>query len=1524
MKQFISAWLSGWAASSRGLRVSGSILQPRKMGEIGGRTSPLRTSRRGPTRLRRRCFEVLQIESMESRHLLASDLLITEFAASNQFGLTDDDGDRSDWIEIYNQGTETRNLEGFYLTDDPQDLTKWRFPEKTIDAKAFEIVFASGKDRRASGHPFHTSFRLRSAGESLMLIEPDGTTIAFSYTDFPAQYADISFGKTQPIVSESVIRRDTLAKFVIPSFDDPGNDTDWTATHFNDTTWNDGVGSIGYDHTNRLTDLIDTDVQNEMQNINTSAYVRYRFPMDDVSAIQGLQLQMRYDDGYVAYLNGIEVARRNAPDELDYEARASASRSNADKPVAEPVDISAFLDLLVIGENVLAVHGLNRTARSSFFVSPELVVQRPGDVNLEQSRFFETPTPGEINGDVSYGGVLGGVEISLAHGFYETAQETTITSDTPGAAISYTVDGSTPTLGNGIIVSPADPTSTAVATISVENTTILRATAVRDDHISAQPATATYVFVDDVITQSPDGRAPEGWPARRVNGQIFTYGMDPDVVEDPRYAPVIRDALLDISSISIVTDPNHLFDPDTGFYVNGRTAGDGIPAEWERPTSVELIHPDGTQGFQIDAGIRMRGGASRSPENPKHAFRLFFRGEYGATKLRYPLFGDEGVDEFDGIDLRTPSLISWHWCFPGSERFRCENNTFLRDVFARDTQRDMGHPYTRSRHYHVYLNGQYWGLYQSQERPEASYAESYFGGDKLDYDVIKVERGEPRFVFATDGRLDAWRQLWEQAIGGFESDEAYFRARGLNPDGSRNQDYPVLLNVENLIDYMILQLYGGNLDGPISDNIGNTQTNNWIAIRNRTTDEGFLFFAHDSEYILLNVEENRNGHWPVGENFENSNPQWLHQQLSQNRLYREMFADRVYKHLFNDGALTPEASLARLQTRIDEIDLAIIAESARWGDSNRRTPFTREDWQVAVSHIVDTYIPQRTPIFLEQLKNTTVNGFSDLTAPLFPNVNAPVFSQHGGQVDPGFELAIRADDQVFFTFDGSDPKLRLPTIDFDPLVKEGDALHYLVPTDDVLDQQWTSPEFDVATWTEGVSAVGFEQDSDVLTDAISTDLNASMHSVNSSVYVRIPFSVPAPNAYDVLELALQYDDGFVAYLNGSEVARSNVEGDPSWESVSSIRRTSTFDIRAFESIDLSDHLDLLRAGDNVLAILGVNRSANDGDFFLLPELRAGVIRESGVAASALAYTNPIKLDANTVVSARALRGHRWSALNRATFTVESLPLRISEIMYHPLASSDVDQAAGFVDDDDFEYIELTNRSETEVIDLSGMTLSEGIDFTFPALEIGPQQFVIVARNTDAFRHRYGNVGTMAGQYGNAEGGDRLSNSGETVRLSDAAGILIQEIVYADSWYPETDGDGYALQARADVQPEDWSAASGWRASFLRGGSPGSVDRLPGDVNRDGVFDSRDLVIAFQAGEYEDEEEGNSSFDEGDWNADGDFNSRDLVLAFQLGTFQPNATEDRTFEPNSVINSIRRKESSAGAVDRLFNDIGQLE
>ena len=477
--------------------------------------------------------------------------------------------------------------------------------------------------------------------------------------------------------------------------------------------------------------------------------------------------------------------------------------------------------------------------------------------------------------------------------------------------------------------------------------------------------THTYLFVDQAAALSPDDEPPgPGWPA------IY----DTSNGDDPRQAI------------------NYGLDPDTGIYVHAMEHG----IDWERPVSVALIDPDDdgshVDEFQANAGLRIRGGWSRHSDNPRHAFRIFFREEYGPGELDFPLFGDESDARFDDVDLRTSQNYSWS--YKGTTG---SANTMNRDVFSRDLQREMGRPYTRSRYYHLYLDGECWGIFQTQERSEASYASEYLGGDPADYDVVKVNGDDPtnRVIEATDGDLDAWERVWDACQAGLGSDEAYYALQGKLPDGGDDPQGEVLVDVDNLIDFMIVIFYGGNFDSPTGSFTGNKGPNNFFCIRDRTdASQGFVFFAHDAEHALhsqawspgIGLYENRvnlagiaGDYRMVVTEFHDFHPQWLHHELTASERYRGRFNERVHEHFFGDGILVEENAAALFRQRADELDVAIIAESARWGDSKSfneggRTFRTRDDdWAPTVEDTLDHFFlgldgtESRTQIVLDQL-----------------------------------------------------------------------------------------------------------------------------------------------------------------------------------------------------------------------------------------------------------------------------------------------------------------------------------------------------------------------------------------------------------------------------------------------------------------------------------------------------------------------------------------------------------------------------
>src|SRR5688572_3302116 len=181
----------------------------------------------------------------------------------------------------------------------------------------------------------------------------------------------------------------------------------------------------------------------------------------------------------------------------------------------------------------------------------------------------------------------------------------------------------------------------------------------------------------------------------------------------------------------------------------------------------------------------------------------------------------------------------------------------------------MGHNAERGDYYHLYINGQYWGLYNTAERPEANNAANYYGGDPEDYDIIKVDPQIGYNIEATDGDMVGWTNFWNlanqvrtTARGGNlnGADNLYQQLMGNNADGTRNASLPVYLDPDNLIDYMLIMYYGGNLDAPVSWFLQNASPNNWYGTWNRKTKAmGWQFFSHDAEHTLLNADENRQG-----------------------------------------------------------------------------------------------------------------------------------------------------------------------------------------------------------------------------------------------------------------------------------------------------------------------------------------------------------------------------------------------------------------------------------------------------------------------------------------------------------------------------------------------------------------------------------------------------------------------------------------------------------------------------------------
>jgi hypothetical protein len=173
---------------------------------------------------------------------------------------------------------------------------------------------------------------------------------------------------------------------------------------------------------------------------------------------------------------------------------------------------------------------------------------------------------------------------------------------------------------------------------------------------------------------------------------------------------------------------------------------------------------------------------------------------------------------------------------------------------------------------------------------------------------------------------------------------------------------------------------------------------------------------------------------------------------------------------------------------------------------------------------------------------------------------------------------------------------------------EGASGRWFIPQNNDLSMDWTKASYDDSAWNRGGSGFGFDPDGRYsFFIGNGSDLQSAMRGKSSSAFIRLPFSLPQLNYVQGVKLSVNYNDAFVAYVNGVEVARRNApSGELRWDSkaVSSRSQQSAF---FAEEIDLMQSEALLNTGENILAIHGMNAAVDDGDFLLNPVIEAELI-----------------------------------------------------------------------------------------------------------------------------------------------------------------------------------------------------------------------------------------------------------------------------------------------------------------------------
>ena len=365
-----------------------------------------------------RCFFLPLTLGLLGLNGLSAEVILSEFLAENLSGIEDETGSREDWIELYNTGTAAVNLDGWWLTDDAANPTEWRIPAVSIAAKGTLLIWASGKDRSNPAAPLHTNFSLRKSGEFLGLYKPPATlggspVLVFSYgASFPAQAPDVSYGVSISQTTTALVASNQSARFRILSNDAAGATaysgsnyaagnigtgltSGWNVSPtFNDSTWTACTTGLGYDTNGGLAPWIVTDCRAALQGINTSLVFRRTFSVPNPALYSSYLLRMKYEDGFVAYLNGTEIGRTNFLGTPVYNSKATTA---VDETLVNSwTDFTIPPSAVRTGTNVLAIQGLNSSTSSSDFLLLPEITATTGLVAAGEV-YFSPPTPNSLN-----------------------------------------------------------------------------------------------------------------------------------------------------------------------------------------------------------------------------------------------------------------------------------------------------------------------------------------------------------------------------------------------------------------------------------------------------------------------------------------------------------------------------------------------------------------------------------------------------------------------------------------------------------------------------------------------------------------------------------------------------------------------------------------------------------------------------------------------------------------------------------------------------------------------------------------------------------------------------------------------------------------------------------------------------------------------------------------------------------------------------------------------------------------------
>ncbi|MCP5062362.1 MAG: T9SS type A sorting domain-containing protein [Ignavibacteriae bacterium] len=692
-------------------------------------------------------------------NILSQQILINEVLPSNISSFMDEDGDYPDWIELYNNSDETISLFDYGLTDDMNEPFKWILPNVRLTPNEIFVIYASGKNK----------------------------------TEWFTNW-------------ETIIDHGDNWQYQIGNEDIPQN---WNSLDYTEY-WNEDPSGFGYG---------DDDDATIVDSSTISVFIKKEFEIDDKNDIQAAILHLDYDDGFVAYLNGVEIARANLGNVGEvtlYNELAVLSREpnmiDGGKP--ETFRVENLESILKDGTNILAIQGHNSSNISSdLSIIPFFTISRKSVTNYVNN----TPDILEkvfLNLHTNFSISSTGEEIILSNKYGDLEDAVQLPGLLPDVSFGRSTDYNR---AWGVFYEPTpwEHNNSEIYSQVVDKPKFSKKAGFYSDSFFLE-----FENTISDIYYTRDGSEPD------ENSLYYStpiYISSTTVIRAKSYhdntlpSTIVTNTYFineksELPIISISTAPENLWDDETGIYVDGLNAEDSYPYlganywnDWEKPIHIEMFETNGDNAFSIDAGVKIFGAGSRVSDQKSLAIHA--RALYGTKEISHKIFPNLNIDKFGSLVLRN-SGNDWA-------------STLFRDGLMHSLVKKTSLDIQAHRPSIVFLNGKYWGIHNIREKKNEEYLSKHHNIDKEKIDII----------------------FWSgDVIAGNDNEYLKFINFLETKDLSTDENYQKLLSyidIDNFIEYYAAEIYFDNSDWP---------GNNLQMWREQTDSAKFRMIFYDLDY----------------------------------------------------------------------------------------------------------------------------------------------------------------------------------------------------------------------------------------------------------------------------------------------------------------------------------------------------------------------------------------------------------------------------------------------------------------------------------------------------------------------------------------------------------------------------------------------------------------------------------------------------------------------------------------------------